>query len=102
MPDMAGFKRQFLAETMSDEGALVLGALASRLGNVFCQCQRCGHASLVEAVQLMRQLGPEMAVAEVGTRMRCSGCGAKDVATLADDVSAARSASATGLHLAAG
>ena len=31
--------------------------------------------------RLVRELGPQFAVPEVGARMRCTGCGAKDVAT---------------------
>jgi hypothetical protein len=30
---------------------------------------------------LVAQLGPDFPVPEIGTRMRCSACGAKDVAT---------------------
>ena len=98
---MAGFKRQFLSDMASTECRPALGALAGRRENVFCQCQRCGHSALVEASQLVAQLGPDMVVAEVGTRMRCSGCGAKDVATLAGDVAVTHMDNAASLHLAA-
>jgi hypothetical protein len=35
----------------------------------------------VDIERLVRELGPQFAVPEVGARMRCTGCGAKDVAT---------------------
>lgn len=78
---MAGFKRQISADDPSSVRGMVLGALATQRADVYCLCQRCGHAAMVEAGQLTRQLGPAMPVAEVGARMRCGGCGSKDVAT---------------------
>ena len=78
---MAGFKRQILTDAPSSAHAILLGSLATQGADVYCLCQRCGHAAMVEASQLARQLGPEMPVAEVGARMRCGGCGSKDVAT---------------------
>ena len=78
---MAGFKRQALVDDMSETATVSLCDLSNRQATVFCLCQRCGHAAMVDAGQLMRQLGPDMPVAEVGTRMRCRGCGSKDVAT---------------------
>lgn len=78
---MAGFKRQVLVDDASETSAMSLRDLSSRRATVFCLCQRCGHAATVDAGQLVSQLGPDMPVAEVGTRMRCRGCGSKDVAT---------------------
>ena len=78
---MAGFKRQALVDDVSETAPVSLQDLSSRRATVFCLCQRCGHAAMVDAGQLMGQLGPDMPVAEVGTRMRCRGCGSKDVAT---------------------
>jgi len=59
---------------------------ASKLGDlagvaVFCWCNRCGHNAVVETAGLIAELGPAYPVPEVGARMRCSGCGSKDVAT---------------------
>lgn len=48
---------------------------------VSCWCNRCGHHAEATAAMLMAQLGPDFPVPEIGTRMRCSACGAKDVAT---------------------
>lgn len=79
---MAGFKRQILADDAATAGAVILGVLADRQTDVFCRCQRCGHTATVDAGQLSRQLGPDLSVAEIGTRMRCGGCGSKDVATM--------------------
>jgi hypothetical protein len=49
--------------------------------SVFCWCNRCGHNAEAEATMLVQQLGPAFPVPEVGTRMRCTSCGSKDVAT---------------------
>lgn len=78
---MAGFKRQVLVDDAVETATVPLRDLSSRRATVFCLCQRCGHAAMVDAGQLVSQLGPDMPVAEVGTRMRCRGCGSKDVAT---------------------
>ena len=60
---------------------MVLGELATASVDVFCWCNRCGHHAIVPAASLTDQLGPQFPVPEIGARMRCSGCGAKDVAT---------------------
>ena len=78
---MAGFKRQVMVDDVSEAAAVPLRDLSNRRATVFCLCQRCGHAAMVDAGQLVGQLGHDMPVAEVGTRMRCRGCGSKDVAT---------------------
>jgi len=78
---MAGFKRQIPTDDPASINGLVLGGLASRQVGVYCACQRCGHSAMVDTDTLVHQLGPELPVAEVGTRMRCGGCGSKDVAT---------------------
>ena len=78
---MAGFKRQALVDDTAEAATVSLCDLSNRRATVFCLCQRCGHAAMVDAGQLVGQLGPDMPVAEVGTRMRCRGCGSKDVAT---------------------
>lgn len=58
-----------------------LGEVASAGHSVFCWCNRCGHHAEMDAETLILRLGPEIAVPEIGPRMRCSGCGSKDVAT---------------------
>lgn len=85
---MGGFKRESIKR---DEAALsaaqrvaCLGDLKERGVNVFCWCNRCSHNAVVEIDQLLAELGPAFPVPEVGAKMRCSGCGCKDVATRPD------------------
>lgn len=60
---------------------VLLGDLAQAGLDVFCWCNRCAHNAVVETAPLIRRLGSRMPVPEVGTRMRCTGCGAHDIAT---------------------
>ncbi len=81
---MAAIKRgQFDAEEQRLR-ASKLGELAAAGVEVFCWCNRCGHNAVVETAPLMAELGPGYPVPEVGARMRCTGCGSKDVATRPD------------------
>jgi len=98
---MAGFKRQVLVDDAAETTTVSLCDLSSRSATVFCLCQRCGHAAMVDAGQLVGQLGPDMPVAEVGTRMRCRGCGSKDVATQPGWAPSAASEGPTAVGLAA-
>lgn len=82
---MAGFKR---AATAADDRRVRADARPMRLGDlldqeldVFCWCNRCSHNGTLDRMLLLRQLGPAIAVPEIGARLRCSGCGSKDVAT---------------------
>ena len=81
---MSGFKERFIAAQDRLARPERLGALAARGGALLCWCNRCSHHARIEARQLALTLGPDFAVPEVGARLRCSGCGAKDVATSAD------------------
>ena len=78
---MAGIKRRQLAEEERGRRPARLGALADAGLDVFCWCNRCGHNAVVPTAQLMGQLGPAMAVPEIGAHMRCTGCGSRDIAT---------------------
>jgi hypothetical protein len=80
---MAGIKRRQLAAEDRAQPTATLGDLANhgRGVDVFCWCNRCGHNAVVPTARLALELGPDFPVPEVGTRMRCSGCGSKDVAT---------------------
>lgn len=49
--------------------------------SVFCWCNSCGHNSTVDPVPLATALGPLFPVPELGGRMRCSLCQARDIAT---------------------
>lgn len=61
--------------------AMVLGALEEQKIKLFCWCNRCGRNLELPALPLIRQLGPNYPVPEVGARMRCTECGSKDIAT---------------------
>lgn len=78
---MGGIKRQEMTEAERRRQAACLGELVEPGIGVFCWCNRCGHNAVVEIEGLVGQLGPDFPVPEVGTRLRCSGCGSKDVAT---------------------
>jgi hypothetical protein len=78
---MARFKRQRLEEEEARARPMPLEAVAAQGIDVFCWCNRCGHNAVVEAARLIAELGPGMPVPEVGARMRCAGCGSRDVAT---------------------
>ncbi len=78
---MAAVKRKDLAERDRRLGAATLRELEAQGVDVFCWCNRCGHNSVLATRRLVAELGPGLAVPEVGTRLRCSGCGGKDVAT---------------------
>jgi len=61
--------------------AVTLGDLLDQALDVFCWCNRCGHNSVIETGWLAGQMGPAHAVPEVGSRLRCSSCASKDIAT---------------------
>ena len=81
---MGGWKRRQLANEEVGRRPMVLSGLVEQSVDVFCWCNRCGHNAVVAAEQLIRQLGPDFPIPEVGAQMRCSGCGGKDVATRPD------------------
>ncbi len=81
---MGGFKREGLREQDRRRRATSLGELREAGIGVFCWCNRCGHNAVVETARLLAELGPGYPVPEVGARMRCTGCGSKDVATRPD------------------
>ena len=78
---MAAVKRRAITAEEKRHRPVALGDLAAEAIGVFCWCNRCGHNATVDIERLVRELGPQFAVPEVGARMRCTGCGAKDVAT---------------------
>ncbi len=78
---MAGFKRREMAERDRRLEAATLGELAARGVAVFCWCNRCDHNSELATETLIASLGADFPVPEVGTRLRCSACHGKDVAT---------------------
>ncbi len=81
---MAGIKRRHLDHKDRQRRAITLGELRAQGVAVFCWCNRCSHNATVPTLQLLREMGPGTAVPEVGARLRCSGCGSKDIATRPD------------------
>lgn len=81
---MANIKRRQIDAEERRLKASKLGDLAAAAVDVFCWCNRCGHNAVVPTALLIAEFGPDLPVPEVGVRMRCSGCGSKDVATRPD------------------
>ena len=81
---MSGFKERFTAAQERLNRPERLGPLAARGGAILCWCNRCAHHARLDGRHLTLALGPDFAVPEVGAKLRCSNCGAKDVATSAD------------------
>lgn len=78
---MARIKDTLLRDEERRLKAATLGELAAERLRVFCWCNRCGHNAAIDTARLIAELGPDFPVPEVGARLRCSGCGSKDVAT---------------------
>jgi hypothetical protein len=81
---MSGFKERHIAAQERFSRPERLGQLARRGGAIFCWCNRCHHSARIDGHPLSLALGPDVPVPEIGARLRCSHCGAKDVATRAD------------------
>ncbi len=81
---MSGFKKRMIAAQERLARPDRLGTLAARGGVIFCWCNRCAHHARIDGRQLSLTLGPDFPVPEVGVKLRCSNCGAKDVATSAE------------------
>ena len=91
---MSRFKERFIAAQERLTRPDRLGALAARGGAIFCWCNRCANHARIDGRQLTLTLGPDFAVPEIGAKLRCSNCGAKDVATSADIATPASPATA--------
>jgi hypothetical protein len=78
---MGRLKESVIAREESGQRAASLGDLIQAGIAVFCWCNRCGHSAEATTAMLVPQLGPGFPVPEIGTRMRCTSCGSKDVAT---------------------
>ncbi|MDA1309961.1 MAG: hypothetical protein O2985_10180 [Proteobacteria bacterium] len=78
---MGRLKESVIAREERGQRAASLGDLMQAGIGVFCWCNRCGHSAEAATAMLVPQLGPGFPVPEVGTRMRCTSCGSKDIAT---------------------
>jgi hypothetical protein len=81
---MSGFKERHIAAQERLARPERLGALAARGRAILCWCNRCNHHARLDGRQLALSLGPGFPIPEIGSRLRCSNCGAKDVATSPD------------------
>lgn len=78
---MARIKRRLIADEDKRRRAATLGEMAAARLDIFCWCNRCGHNATIATATLLAEMGPHVAVPEIGAGLRCSGCGSKDVAT---------------------
>lgn len=89
---MGGFKNLQIAQADAERRAVTLAELDGSGLCVFCWCNRCGHQARLPTALLRNQLGPEFPVPDIGSHLRCSSCGSKDVATGPDQASPSRTA----------
>ncbi len=78
---MGRLKDSDLAADDRRQRKATLGDMAVQGLDVFCWCNRCGHNRVLATHGLIARLGAEFPVPEVGTRLRCSMCQSKDIAT---------------------
>ncbi len=64
-----------------DGGGVPLADLARFGADVFCWCNACSHNAVLPRTALAARLGPAIPVPRIAAHLRCSACGAKDVAT---------------------
>lgn len=81
---MAALKRRWQNTREQQISAISVGDLVPHKVDVFCWCNRCTHHVVLGVQMLMAQFGSNMPVPEIGAHLRCSGCGAKDIATRPD------------------
>lgn len=62
-------------------GPATLADLAEQGLDLFCWCNRCCHHATLAVGPLIGQMGPAMPVPAAGARLRCTGCGGRDIAT---------------------
>ncbi len=78
---MGGIKRQEILRVEAQQRPATLADLKAQGVDVFCWCNRCSHNAVLPLASLIPRLGPQCPVPEVGARLVCSSCGARDVAT---------------------
>lgn len=81
---MSGIKRVIDRKRDEARRPALLGDLAGKAIGIFCWCNRCGHSASLPLDGLIARLGPAMPAPDVATRLRCSVCGTRDVATRPD------------------
>ena len=78
---MSQIKQRAIAARDRGLHPVMLGDLSARRIDVQCWCNRCPHHGILPVSMLIASFGPDCPVPEVGARLRCSGCGSKDIAT---------------------
>ena len=81
---MGQHKRRYIEAEDARRHATRLGEIVEAHVDVFCWCNRCGHNAIISSPRLAAELGPAFPVPEIGGKMRCSGCGSKDVTARPD------------------
>ncbi len=60
--------------------AIQLGDLTDGSAQVEAWCNRCGHYRMMAPEHLIKRLGPQVRVPEIGVHMECESCNSKDIA----------------------
>ena len=58
-----------------------LGQMVEQGLDILCWCNRCHYHAEVGSKALMGRLGPHCGVPAIGSSMRCSSCGSREIAT---------------------
>jgi hypothetical protein len=61
-------------------GATTLAELSGHAIGVYCWCNRCSHSATLPLDGLIARLGPGTPLTAMAGRLRCSVCGARDIA----------------------
>ncbi|WP_417382826.1 hypothetical protein [Gimesia sp.] len=77
---MGKLKNHFLQAEEQAINPVKLGDLTSADAHVEAWCNRCGHYQTLAPEHLIKRLGPQVSVPEIGVHMECGSCGSKDIA----------------------
>ena len=78
---MSRLKQRAFTDRENTIRPILLGELQRRAIDVQCWCNRCPHHAILAVTMLVGRFGSNCPVPDVGARLRCSGCGSKDIAT---------------------
>ena len=78
---MSRLKQRAMNEHDRTIQPVLLGDIGCRNIDVQCWCNRCPHHAVLPVGMLIARFGRDCPVPEIGARLRCSGCGSKDIAT---------------------
>jgi len=77
---MGKLKNHYLLTEDQALSHLQLGELIDQSACVEAWCNRCGHLQMMEPEHLVKRLGPQVRVPEIGVYMECESCSSKDIA----------------------